>query len=240
MKTKNIAHRGFSGRYPENTMLAFEKAAEMGADGIELDVQLTKDKEVVVFHDYTVDRMTNGTGSVVEFTLYELQALKIKEGQWIPTLGEYLSWASSKELFTLIELKSNGVEESGLEEKVLDAIMDWDMQDKVLVSSEYDNELIKVKQLSPFMRCGLLVYPWNETSVERAANLQVECVHPDVNDLAEETIEQMRFQGFETTTWTVNDESWMEWLVDLEVDAIITDYPNRLAAIQKRRTAKAL
>lgn len=228
MKTKNIAHRGFSGKYPENTMLAFEKAVEMGADGIELDVQLTKDKEVVIFHDYTLERMTNGTGELKEYTLYELQALTLESGQWIPTLSEYLSWADSKDLFTLIELKSNGVKESGLEEKVLEEVERKQMQEQVLLSSEYDNELVKIKQLAPLIKCGLLVYPWNDSSLERAASIGVESVHPDVNDIIEETLTEVRNNGLETTLWTINDPEWMEWLVNLEADAIITDYPDRL------------
>lgn len=228
MKTKNIAHRGFSGKYPENTMLAFEKAVEMGADGIELDVQLTKDKEVVIFHDYTLERMTNSKGELKEYTLYELQALTLESGQWIPTLSEYLSWAASKDLFTLIELKSNGVKESGLEEKVLEEVERKQMQEQVLLSSEYDNELVKIKQLAPLIKCGLLVYPWNDSSLERAASIGVESVHPDVNDIIEETLTEVRNNGLETTLWTINDPEWMEWLVNLEADAIITDYPDRL------------
>ena len=94
--TRNFAHRGYSGKYPENTMLAFRKAAEAGADGIELDVQLTRDGEPVIIHDELVDRTTDGTGRVKDFTLAELQALDasyIYTGQYgrnpIPTLREY-------------------------------------------------------------------------------------------------------------------------------------------------------
>ena len=94
--TRNFAHRGYSGKYPENTMLAFRKAVEAGADGIELDVQLTRDGEPVIIHDELVDRTTDGTGRVKDFTLAELQALDasyIYTGQYgrnpIPTLREY-------------------------------------------------------------------------------------------------------------------------------------------------------
>lgn len=237
MNTLTIAHRGFSGQCPENTMIAFKKAYEIGADGIELDVQLTKDGEVVVFHDYTINRMTGENGCVQEMTLNELQAASMLEKQWIPTLAEYLSWVWKKDLFTLIELKSNGVDLSGLEEKVVDLVSYFGVEDKVLLSSEYDNELVKIKELSPLIKCGLLVYPWNKAVMERAVKLSVKYIHPDVNDMNKETIDLMRAQGFKTKIWTVNDTEWLKWLVDLNVDAIITDYPDRLSAIQKEKQA---
>ena len=98
---KNFAHRGFSGKYPENTMLAFRKALECGADGIEMDVQLTKDGELVVIHDERVDRTTNGTGNVRDYTLEELQKLDASYiyseevgFQTIPTFDEYCRWVA--------------------------------------------------------------------------------------------------------------------------------------------------
>ena len=110
---KNFAHRGFSGKYPENTMLAFQKAYEAGADGIELDVQLTKDGQVVVIHDEKVDRTTNGTGLVRDYTLEELRKLDasyIYTGEMgfnpIPTFEEYCAWVAGTDLVTNIELKT--------------------------------------------------------------------------------------------------------------------------------------
>ena len=106
---KNFAHRGFSGKYPENTMLAFKKALEAGADGIELDVQMTKDGQVVVIHDEKVDRTTNGTGLVRDYTLEELRKLDasyIYAGQMgvnsIPTFEEYCEWVAGTDLVTNI------------------------------------------------------------------------------------------------------------------------------------------
>ena len=118
---KNFAHRGFSGKYPENTMLAFQKAFETGADGIELDVQLTKDGEVVIIHDETVDRTTDGTGYVRDYPLEVLQKLdasylyKKEVGFWpIPTLREYCEWVCEKDLVTNIELKTSVFEYKGI------------------------------------------------------------------------------------------------------------------------------
>ncbi len=111
--TKNFAHRGFSGKYPENTMLAFRKAVEEGVDGIELDVQLTKDGEVVIIHDETIDRTTDGKGLVVSYTYDELRKFDASfkfRGQCgfnpIPTLREYFELVKDKNLVTNIELKT--------------------------------------------------------------------------------------------------------------------------------------
>ena len=109
-----MAHRGYSGKYPENTMLAFEEAAKTGADGIELDVQLTKDGQVVVIHDERIDRTTDGSGWVKDYTYEELKkfnAARVKGDQFgfqpIPSFEEYCAWAKNQSLFTNVELKTS-------------------------------------------------------------------------------------------------------------------------------------
>ena len=113
---KVFAHRGFSGKYPENTMLAFKKAEEVGCYGIELDVQLTKDDEIVIMHDETIDRTTSGTGNIRDYTYQELCLVDCYgkfEGKYdfqrIPTLREYLTWVKDTGLVTNIELKKQCV-----------------------------------------------------------------------------------------------------------------------------------
>ena len=127
--TKYFGHRGYSGKYPENTMLAFQKAMEAGAEGIELDVQFSKDGKLVVIHDETLDRTTTGKGLVRDYTLDELKALDasyIYKGQYgvnqIPTLCEVLDYMSDKDAFTNIELKTGVYEYEGIEEAVLECI----------------------------------------------------------------------------------------------------------------------
>ena len=111
---KIYAHRGYSGFYPENTMLAFQKAWEAGSDGIELDVQLTKDGELVVIHDETLDRTTDHTGRVCDYTLEELKTCNAAAKSsyantfmTIPTFEEYCAWAATTNLVTNIEIKSS-------------------------------------------------------------------------------------------------------------------------------------
>ena len=124
---KVFAHRGFSGKYPENTMLAFKKAAEVGCYGIELDVQLTKDDEIVIMHDETIDRTTSGTGYIRDYMYRELCLVDCYgkfEGEYefqrIPTLREYLTWVKDTGLVTNIELKNSVYYYEHLEEKVMD------------------------------------------------------------------------------------------------------------------------
>ena len=124
-----FAHRGYSGAYPENTMLAFEKALECGCYGIELDVQLTKDGEVVVIHDETVDRTTDKTGRVWDYTLAELRTCNAGAGTafedqnlTIPTFEEYCSWVASTPLVTNIELKTSIIYYPEIEEKTWEII----------------------------------------------------------------------------------------------------------------------
>ena len=139
---KNFAHRGFSGKYPENTMLAFEKAIEVGADGIELDVQLTKDGEIVIIHDETIDRTTDGKGYVIDYTYEELskfEASYIYRGKVgfnkIPTLKEYFELVKDLDFITNIELKTGINEYLGIEEKVYQLIKEYKLEKKVIISS---------------------------------------------------------------------------------------------------------
>ena len=139
---KNFAHRGFSGKYPENTMLAFRKALECGADGIEMDVQLTKDGELVVIHDERVDRTTNGTGYVRDYTLDELRKLDASYiysdevgFQTIPTFDEYCQWVSGTPLVTNIELKTGVYPYPGIEDKVWPVLQRYHLEEKVIISS---------------------------------------------------------------------------------------------------------
>ena len=122
---KVFAHRGFSGKYPENTMLAFKKAEEVGCYGIELDVQLTKDDEIVIMHDETIDRTTSGTGNIRDYTYQELCLVDCYgkfEGKYdfqrIPTLREYLTWVKDTGLVTNIELKNSVYYYEHLEERM--------------------------------------------------------------------------------------------------------------------------
>ncbi len=138
-KTLNIAHRGFSGVYPENTMLAFEKAIEVGCDGIETDVQLTKDGFLVICHDEQLDRTTTGTGLIKDFTLKELMnfdaGIKFGEefkGLKIPTLEEFLKYVSDKNIIINIEIKNSIVDYENIEEITYDLIKKYKLEERMM------------------------------------------------------------------------------------------------------------
>ena len=165
MKAMKIwAHRGCSQRYPENTLLAFEKAAGLkGLTGIELDIQLSKDGEIVVIHDEMVDRTTNGTGYVKDYTLAELKGLKIDAGDgqyWqIVTLGEVLDLLADRirqGLKINIELKNSSIPYDGMEEKVVEMVYKRGIQNSIVYSSFYAKSLEKLKALDNTAELGIL------------------------------------------------------------------------------------
>ena len=162
---KNFAHRGFSGMYPENTMLAFEKAVQTeGCDGIEMDVHLTKDGEVVIIHDEKLDRTcVNGTGFVRDYTYEELKKFDVSfkfagqcDSQHVPALREYFELVKDTHIITNIELKTGIFEYPGIEKKVYDLIEEFGLKEKIIISSFNHFSIRRIKELCPDMECGLL------------------------------------------------------------------------------------
>ena len=154
------AHRGCSQNYPENTVLAFQKAADIpGLTGIELDIQLTKDNEIVVCHDEKVDRTTNGTGYISEYTLNELKKLRIADKFQIPTMEEVFDLLDSKkhEGFLInIELKNSKIRYEGMEEQILELAQLKGWHDNVIYSSFYAKSLEKIRHLDSKVEIGVI------------------------------------------------------------------------------------
>lgn len=244
MKSLTIAHRGFSSRYPENTMIAFKKAYEAGADGVELDVRMTKDGEAVIFHDETIDRMTDGTGKVNEFTLSELKSFPIThplqegiEQQYIPTLKDYLTWASDKPLLSNIELKSKDEIEDGLEMQVVSIIRMFGVDKSIIISSFNAKYIQRVRRFMPSLKTGLLLHDCNEEIIQMASELGVEYIHLKKVTLNPTNILLAKAFGLLINTWTVNEMDDLKVANGLGVNGIITDYPDRLKAIHYRQLA---
>lgn len=237
--SKNFAHRGFSGKYPENTMLAFIKAVEEGVDGIELDVQLTKDGIPVIIHDETLDRTTDGVGNVVDFTYEELKkydaSFKFKNlGMFnpIPTLEEYLNYIKNFDIVTNIELKTGVNEYLGIEEKVLELIQKYGLEKKVIISSFNHFTVMRFKKLAPHIKCGFLTESWLINGGEYTKEKGIECYHPYFKNLIPEVIKELKENKIEINTWTVNSEEDMRYLIKHEVDSIITNYPDLLNKVK--------
>lgn len=239
--TKNIAHRGFSGKYPENTMLAFQKAIEAGADGIELDVHFTKDKELVIIHDETIDRTTDGTGEVESFTYEELSKFNAYgrfEGQFdfqkIPTLREYFELVKPVEGFiTNIELKTGINEYPGIEEAVLKLIDEFSLRDRIIISSFNHFSVMRFKAIAPDMQCGFLEESRIIDFGAYAKKYNVEFVHPLYKCLTEDVFEEIYSNGIGINTWTVNDEESVRFLVKNNVNAVIGNFPDMTDKVLK-------
>ena len=233
---KVMAHRGYSGMYPENTMLAFQKAAEVGADGIELDVHLTADNVLVVHHDEKVDRTTDGTGRVCDLTLAEIRKLNAantwngKYGfQPIPTFEEYCAWAAEQTLFTNIEIKTDNTYYPNIEQMVWDTICAHGLQDRVMFSSFNHVTLLKLRQIAPNVDVGALVLEEGMVRVRpgdycKASGFQA--WHPSIVSLNDENVANCKAAGVAINVWTVNDMAGLEMLKAWDCEGIITNFPD--------------
>lgn len=232
MSVKNFAHRGYSGKYPENTMLAFRKAVEAGADGIELDVQLTRDGVPVIIHDELVDRTTGGRGCVKDLTLTELQALDasyIYAGQYgknpIPTLREYCEFVKDLPITTNIEMKTGVFEYPGIEEKVWAMIQEYRLEDKVIISSFNHFTILRMREIAPKLKYGFLSETWIIDAGKYCHNQGVPCYHPMFRSLTEEAVRELKQYGLEINTYTVNTEEDVRDLAGKGVDILIGNFP---------------
>lgn len=243
--TKNFAHRGFSSRYPENTMLAFRKAVEEGCDGIELDAQLTRDGEVVIIHDENLKRTTGRSGFVRDFTLQELRQFDASCGMSgelginpIPTLREYFEFACKQAITTNIELKNSVIPYEGLEEKVLSLMQEYRLRDRIILSSFNHQSIVKCKKLLPQIRCGFLSGCWQLQAGAYSEQYGMDVYNPVYHFLTEENLSELRQHHIDICTWTVNEEADMKRLVDAGVYAIITNCPDVLKRILPDRATE--
>ena len=237
---KNFAHRGFCGKYPENTMLAFRKALEAGVDGIELDVQLTKDGHVVIIHDETVNRTTNGTGLVVEYLLEDLQKLdasSIFAGQMgfnpIPTLREYFELVKDSRIVTNIELKTGVNQYPGMEAKVLDLIREFKLEDRIIISSFNHHSVMRMKAMAPELVYGFLADTWILDAGAYTKSYDVPCYHPSVNMMTQEIVDELKANGRVINVWTVNKEEQIRDLYKKGIDCVIGNFPDLTAKVLK-------
>ncbi|WP_243290193.1 glycerophosphodiester phosphodiesterase [Bacillus sp. FJAT-47783] len=239
--TKIFAHRGASKQYPENTMLAFEAAYLQGANGIELDVQMTKDGVLVVIHDETLDRTTNATGWVKDYTYREIQHVDASYtftqflGRCpIPKLEEVLSWAKKRQPFFLnIELKNSVIDYFQLEEKVVDMVKQFRLEDRVILSSFNHYSLVRLHRIAKDIETAILYSEWLYEPWDYCKKIGVNGLHPHYRSLKNElVIKEAKKHNVPIRPYTVNKMKDIERFFRLEVEAIITDFPEK--AIQKK------
>lgn len=241
-RTKIIAHRGSKGTHPENTLVAFEEAIRVGSDGIELDIHLTKEGKVVVIHDETVKRTSNGEGLVRDFTLKELKMLDMSS--WfdpnykictMPTLQEVVDLLNQNQFKGLlnIELKTNIFEYPGIEKKVLDILLKQPNVFSVVYSSFNYETLIRLKQLDNKAEIALLFEKVDENKTLLNQIIPIEMWHPSL-EWYKGTHSTGNFK-MPVRLWTINSEEDLVYCFDERVSGIFTDFPEKALAIQKEK-----
>jgi glycerophosphoryl diester phosphodiesterase len=222
-KTKIIAHKGASGHAPENTMAAFQLALDHRADGFELDVKLSKDGHVVVIHDSTVDRTTNGTGRVNQLTLTQLQALDAGNGERIPTLEEVLTTFGWRCLIN-IELKNYVSPFDRLPIAVAELLNNNGYANSVMISTFNPFNLRRFRKRCSTVKLGLLT----ERKLAKYRLWQLfphDALYPHFSDVNQGLVEAVHAEQREINVWTVDDPHEIRRLAGLNVDGIITNHP---------------
>lgn len=242
MRTKVWAHRGSSAYAPENTIEAFLLAAEQGADGVELDVQLTKDGEMVVVHDEEIDRVSDGSGLVKDYTLAELKNFHFNkthpeyENAKIPTLREVYEALKPTGMTINVELKTGIFWYENLEEKVLALTKEMGMEDRVIYSSFNHYSIAKILELDPKASTGILYADVIYDVVNYAKKIGTGALHPatyhvQMADFLQEYVKS----DVAVHVWTVNDKAEINRLMDAGVDAVITNYPDVAVACRRAK-----
>lgn len=230
-----IAHRGASGHRPENTLPAYELAVELGADMLEVDLHRTRDGAVVVAHDEDLAGL-GGRGEIADARLEDVRALDAGGGERVPTLEELLDGFGGRIALNLELKRGTRSEYAGLEAATLEALAARGLLGPTLFSSFYDPVLRRLRELEPRVRLGLLVsrrYP--DRALERARALGAEALHPELPLVTADLVAAAHGEGLAVHVFTVDAEEAMTRLVDLGVDGIFTNYPDRLRALLSPR-----
>ena len=221
----NYAHRGASDYLPENTMLSFYTGIYMNANGIETDVRRAKDGTLVLFHDDTLERVTDGTGSVEDYTVAELRQFSVKKDEYsdrIVTLEDFLSHFAHMELTFAIELKAKDIEKD-----VADLLRKYDMAKKTVVTSFRMEYLHTFKAYAPEFRVGLLTKEVNAALISELHALGADEICPPAALITEELVDHLHHEGFRVRAFGV-DRDHMEQVYDAYADGMTVNFPDLL------------
>jgi glycerophosphoryl diester phosphodiesterase len=230
-----FAHRGVSELAPENTMVAFELALEQKADGLEADVQLTKDGIPVLVHDEELGRTVEGEGWVADYTWNELSQLDA--GAWfdpkfkgvrVPRLEELLDWAAPHSLKLNLELKNSILAYPGLEEAVLRLVAHYRLQNRVIISSFNHPSLLTCKALAPDVETGILYSHGIMEPRDYLERVPADSLHPSWPWALPDVVRQAHQYGRTVRAYTVNDRLSLIAVMAAGVDAVFTDHPARI------------
>ena len=240
-----IAHRGASGYAPENTLAAFRRAVSQGATFIETDLHLTRDAHFVAIHDPTVDRTTSGHGEVHQMPLAEIR--KLDAGSWfaseyigerVPTLMEVLEFARKHDVVFYLELKPNGF--WGGEHALISSLRESSEIPRVVIISFDPAILAGLRKLEPTLMTGLLHDGQIENPFEKALEIGARQLAVRGDLVTPAMLTQARSRDLQVVCWTVNHGAHLRLLMDAGVDGIMSDYPDRLVAANKKNSDKSL
>ena len=221
---KIIAHRGARASEPENTVRAMNKAFECGADAVEVDLRFTCDHKLVVIHDDTLERTTNGTGKVSDMTIEQLRALDAGKGERIPELSEALSVAKRYSRPLVIELK-----EEGMEWQVLEEVTEVGLGDKVIISSFIHTSLRNLKEKAPEIKTGVIIASVPVNPVRLVQDAKADVIFAKYSRITREFIDAcVGYEGIEVYLWTVNTIDDLNNAISYGVDGVVTDNPCEL------------
>lgn len=222
----NYAHRGASHYAPENTMMSFYLGMQMGANGIETDVQITKDGVPVLFHDDTLLRVTEKLGSVSDYTLEQLQTFLVQKGEMcdrIPTFEDFLSHFAFRDITFAIELK-----QADIYDKTADLIRCFGIEKKCVITSFQYEELLKMRSYAPELETGYLT---SNVTDELLADMQKNGIRelcPKADQITKEKVDTWHLLGFRVRAWGVTDENLMKNAYDCGVDGMTVNFPDKL------------
>ncbi|MBP1969677.1 glycerophosphoryl diester phosphodiesterase [Virgibacillus natechei] len=240
MYPKIIAHRGASRLAPENTMPAFKIAHQQGAEGIETDVQLTKDNIPVLIHDERVKRTTNSVGYVKNFTFKELKQLDA--GSWfsqkfvgtpITSLEEFLQWVYDKSLYLNLELKNNKIDYRDLEAIVYERIEHYQLLNSTTISSFNPNSLKRMREINNDIEVALLLSRKQKNLVRNAQEIGANAIHLNYRLLNHSIVKSLRQANMAIRIFTVNKQSHLNRCIAHGCDGVFTDVPGQ--ALNYRR-----
>ena len=245
-----ISHRGANKQAPQNTIPAFQKSLEIGVDGFETDVHLTKDGVPVICHNYTIDETSDGKGEIASMTLEELRAHDFGsyfspqfQGVTLPTVEEFLTLCENADISVMnIELKTPLNGETGLVEKTITACKAHGLFDKLLISSFSHELLIEAKKIDPNCKTAFLYSPDRKIAWQKmifnyvgfAKELGVEYLHPHYSFVNKHFVEKLHQNGIGVNVWTVDSPDLVNRMLKCGVDGIITNVPDQVNALVKR------
>ncbi len=223
----NFAHRGYSELYPENTMEAFVEAYIKGFDGIETDVHMCKDGNLVLIHDETIDRTSDGHGYIKDMTLDELREFnycyKFKGMFQIPLLSDLLAFIKGKDILLNIEIKTDCIHYEGIEEKIVRMVKDYGVEKQIFYSSFYLPSLLKVKELDNDAYIGYLIEEDYDLKYKELLKYNIKGFHPRYDFLDKKRVGLLKNNGIFISTWTIKSKDDYNKLDKMGVDICISN-----------------